>query len=112
MHAALDHDSATVHLHHRADDGQTQSAAAASSLAGARAPVEALEDVGQLGRVDPDTRVDHLDPGPVSILAERDDDGSATRRELQRVTDEIADHLAESLRVVANHERGLRELPC
>ena len=43
----------TIELH----DRQAQAAAAAARLVGARAAVEALEDVRQLGRVDADARV-------------------------------------------------------
>jgi hypothetical protein len=60
-HAALDHDPAAVHLHDGTDDRQAQAAAAASGLVGARAAVEAVEDVRQLGRVDADAGVDDLD---------------------------------------------------
>ncbi len=99
-----------MHLDHGTNDGQTQAAAAASGLAGAGAAVETLEDMWQLCRVDADARVDHLEPGTMPVLPERHGDGSAAGRELEGVAHEVAHDLAESLGVVANHERRRGEL--
>ena len=61
--AAVDDHPAAVHVDDRLDDRQAQAAAAAARLVGQRAAVEALEDPGQLGRVDPHPVVADLDLG-------------------------------------------------
>src|SRR3989442_15891377 len=70
--AAVDRDRAVVHVDDRADDRQSEAAAAATRLVGARAPIEPLEDPWQLARVDADARVRHVDPRAVAMGAEGD----------------------------------------
>ena len=103
--AALDLDRAAVHVHDRADDREPEPAPAAARLVRPRAAVEALEDVRQLGRLDADARVGHLDPRPVRRRRHVDRDRAAARRELDRVGDEVGDDLADALRVVADPDR-------
>jgi len=79
----------------------------AAALRGAAAPV-AREDVGQLlgrdaGAVVGDGELHGVAGEPASHL-----DCAAGGRELDRVAEEVRDHLADADRVVANEDRRIR----
>ena len=99
---ALDAHGPAVHVDDRADDGEAEAAPAAARLVRTRSAVEALEDVRELARIDPDAGVGDVDAGTVVGRRHRDADRSATRRELHRVADEVRDDLADARRIVAD----------
>ncbi len=60
---------------------------------------------GSSAGVDADTRVGHDDPRPLGGGRDIHRDRAAPRGELDRVRDEIGDHLADPLRIVADPDR-------
>src|SRR5262245_29587971 len=93
--AAFNDDAAAVHLDDRVDDREAEATPRAARLGRLRSAVEALEDVGQLRGVDPDSGVGHDDAGAVAMLPNLDRDAPAAGRELDAVRDEVRDDLAD-----------------
>jgi len=71
--------------------------------------VETLEKPRQLVVVNADTRIDHLDLEQVVVFRRADSDRPAGRRELDRVLDEIDEHLLDPGIIDG---RGVRRIGC
>jgi len=69
---------------------------------------EALEHRGARLRVDPGTAIGDDEPCRVAVLAQRDPDGAAARRVLDRVVEQIGDGLKQQVAVAVHARAGRR----
>ncbi len=106
---ALGPDAPAVHLDGAADDVEPEARLlVCRGVVGG--PAERIEDEGQdLGR-DASPRVLDGEPRVLAVALEHDDDVSALRRELQRIGEQIREHLLEARAIaedddVVGHDR-------
>src|SRR5262245_42184857 len=107
---ARDHRAALVHVDDRASDGQAEPGSARALLRPARAAIEAVEDVLELGRVDTHAIVTDGEAGTLRGRFYGDIDMTPGGRELDGIADEIAEHLAQARRVVRLYDRLPRKV--
>ena len=98
-----------MHLDDAPDDREPEPAAAAARLVGTRAAKEPVEDSGELRRFDADARINHGDRRrTLRLRLDLNVNVAASRRELDRVADEVRDDLPDADRVVAELDRLVR----
>src|SRR5215217_6447133 len=102
-------DQPVVRAHELADDGEADARAAGRPRARAVAAPEAVEDMWQVVRTDPDAGVAHLDEAAAVLAAHVQLHPPARVGVAQRVRQEVVDDLLEPARVAA-HRRGLAAL--
>src|SRR5512132_2275785 len=105
---ALGPDAAAVGLDQLPAEGQAEPAAAAGPGPGRVQPIEAVEHPAQMLGGDPGAGVGHGQPGPVGRLPDPDPDRAAGSGELDRVVDQVGDHLGETGPVAEDHGPGRR----
>src|SRR5581483_9973665 len=105
---ALAGDRAAVRLYDRLRDREPE--ADAGNRIGLRAlgPEEAFEEVRLLFLRDPDAGVAHLDPRATTADDGADVHAAAARGELERVRDEVVEHLSDPDRVGGDRRQLLR----
>ena len=90
-----------VKLHEVTDDGQPQPEAGVSPAPGAVGLPKSLEDVRKQIGGDAHAGVAH-DEARLGAARESDRDGPARGRELERVGQDVLDHLAQAIGIAAN----------
>ena len=100
---AFDGDRAVVRLDHALDNEQAKARTTARRLAGTP---ESVKQVRQVFGRNARARVDHLKLGHVTQTAAFDPYGASRSRELDRVTDQIGEHLANAISVGGDKDVG------
>src|SRR5579872_5410420 len=95
-------DLAAVSLDQLPHNCQTDARAAGAHAA---ASIETLKHTLELGRRNPRTGVRDLEHGLVSLAPDRDPHFAALRRELERVGEEVANHLPQASRITVDQRR-------
>ena len=98
---------AAVQLDQVAHDREPEPQAAVHTRGGGILLAEAVEDVGEEGRVDPRAGVGHVDGHAAVLPRQRDADAPAFGRELDRVGQQVPDDLLQPPRV-AEDRLGVR----
>src|SRR5262249_6437212 len=102
-------DVAVVRVDNVMDDAEADAGAADLRVHGAAAPVERLEDVRQIGAVDPQAAVGDAHAQPIPIPIDVYLHGGAARAVLHRVADDVLDGGAQCHFVAGDRrQRGRR----